>query len=271
MRFNHLIPPRTLGLLLALGFTFAFPAFCGSNTPTPPGRRDKLIEMSKGPCYGNCPVFTLTILENGLASYKGERNTDRLGTYVKKLDKSQMERLRREFKNANLFQYRDVYSGRIPDVQSVTITYYEGDRKKTISGKEVRPNAVKWLESILDQVANDPEGWVLKEAPQDDKPDYLIPNELVVELSEGITPEEWAENYIEADMIAERQFGDTGYWIFSFDDSLVAPDEMLEKVRTDENVLSAEFNKKQYDNLPEKKDGDDKQTGNAEKKTDKQQ
>lgn len=235
------------------------------------GRRDKVIEMAKGPCYGNCPVFTLTIFENGLASYKGERNTERLGTYVKKLDKTQMERLLREFKSANLWQYRDVYTGRIPDVQSVAITYFEGSRKKTIAGKEVRPNAVKWLESILDQVANDPDGWELKEPPQDTKPDYIIPNELVVELDDGISPEEWAENYIEADMVAERQFGDTGYWIFSFDDSLVSPDQMLEKVRTDENVLSAEFNKKQYDKIPDKKEEGDKPSTNSEKKTDKQQ
>lgn len=271
MRLDHLIPPRTLGIFLALSFSFAFSTSCGSSTPAPQGKRDKVIEMSKGPCYGNCPVYTLTVFGNGLASYKGERNTDRLGTYVKKLDKAQMERLRREFKNANLWQYRDVYTGRIPDMQSVTITYFEGDRKKTVSGKEVRPNAVKWLESILDQVANDPEGWVLKEPLQDDLPDYLIPNELVVELSGGISPEEWAENYVEADMVAERQFSDTGYWIFSFDDSLISPDQMLEKVRTDENVLSAEFNKKQFNELNVKEDDSSKPSAGKEKKTDKQQ
>ena len=116
MRLDHLIPPRTLGIFLALSFSFAFSTSCGSSIPAPQGKRDKVIEMSKGPCYGNCPVYTLTVFGNGLASYKGERNTDRLGTYVKKLDKAQMERLRREFKNANLWQYRDVYTGRIPDM-----------------------------------------------------------------------------------------------------------------------------------------------------------
>ena len=153
----------------------------------------------------------------------------------------------------------------------MTITYFEGDRKKTVSGKEVRPNAVKWLESILDQVANDPEGWVLKEPLQDDRPDYLIPNELVVELSDGISPEEWAETYVEADMVAERPFSDTGYWIFSFDDSLISPDQMLEKVRTDVNVLSAEFNKKQFNELNVKEDDSSKPSAGKEKKTDKQQ
>ncbi len=215
------------------------------------GSMDKVIEMTKGPCYGRCPVFTLTVYEKGIVSYKGERYTDRLGTYVKRLEKEELERLLREFKNANLWQYKDAYRGRIPDMQSVSITYYEGSRKKTVTGKEIRPNSVKWLESLLDQVAQSNTGWIQKEAPDDSVPDYLIPNELVVELAEGVDPEEWAKAYVQADMLLEKRLNDTEFWVFSFDDGLITPDVMLEQVRMDQDVISAEFNKQIYNKLNE--------------------
>ena len=253
MSINHLIPPRTLGLsvvsfvLIALMF-----AGCGPSASMSLNNMDKVIEMTKGPCYGRCPVFTLTIYENGIVSYKGERYTDRLGTYVKKLEKGEMERLLREFKNANIWQYKDAYRGRIPDMQSVSITYYEGSKKKTVTGKEIRPNPVKWLESLLDQVAQSNVGWILKEAPAESAPDYLIANELVVELAENVDPEEWAKSYVQADMLLEKRLNETEFWIFSFDDGLISPEVMLEQVRTDQDVISAEFNKQIYNKLNEK-------------------
>ncbi|MCB0585727.1 MAG: hypothetical protein KDD06_10455 [Phaeodactylibacter sp.] len=273
MSINPLMPPRILGFF-ASSFILAvlLSAGCGSAANMNLGSMNKVIEMTKGPCYGRCPVFTLTVYDKGIVSYKGERYTDRLGTYVKKLEKEDLERLLREFKNANLWQYKDAYRGRIPDMQSVSITYYEGSRKKTVTGKEIRPNSVKWLESLLDQVAQSNIGWVQKEAPQDNIPDYLIPNELVVELAEGIDPEEWAKSYVQADMLLEKRLNDTEYWIFSFDDGLITPEVMLEQVRMDEDVISAEFNKQIYNKISEEGTGKDaKKGGTAKQEAAKQQ
>jgi len=275
MSFNHLSLPRILGISLL--FCLTIPMLitsCGPSANMTLNPADKVIEMTKGPCYGRCPVFKLTIYKNGIASYEGERYTDRLGTYVKKLDKGELESIIGEFKRANMWQFRDTYRGRIPDMQSVSIMYKEGGKSKTVTGKEIRPNAVKWLEAQLDRIANSNEGWILKEAPSEKVPDYLIPNELIVELEEGIEPEEWAKKYIQADMLFEKQLAESGYWIFSFDDTLITPEEMLEQVRQDEQVISAEFNKELYDQLDDeegKEDGKAKPAAlEKEKKTEQQ-
>ena len=266
MSINPLVPPRILGFLLMI-FSATLLNSCGSTANADLSRLDTIIEMSKGPCYGRCPVFTLTVYENSIASYEGERYTDRLGTYVKKLEKGQMERLLGEFKRANVWQFRDSYRGRIPDMQSVTITYREGNKKKTITGKEIRPNAVKWLETQLDQLAQS-EGWILKEAPQDNVPDYLIPDQLLVELEGGSDPEEWAKKFAQADMLFERPLNDSGFWIFSYNDELITPDQMLEQIRMDEEVISAEFNKRIYNEMNKEEDEEKKDTGsNATKDT----
>lgn len=256
MSINPLVPPRNLGFLLFFGAVLTMLHSCGSPASASLSKLDPLIEMSKGPCYGRCPVFTLTIYENGIASYKGERYTDRLGTFVRKLEKSEMERILGEFDRANFWQFRDSYRGRIPDMQSVTISYHQNGKKKTVTGKEIRPNAVKWLESQLDQIAQR-EGWILKEAPEEQVPDFLIPNQLLVELGEDTDPEEWAKKYAQTDMTFLRSLNDTGYWIFSYDDETITPDQMLEQVRNDEEVISAEFNKKIYENLEEEEESEE--------------
>jgi hypothetical protein len=253
MSINPLVPPRNLGFLLIFGMTLALLQGCGSPASATLSKLDPLIEMSKGPCYGRCPVFTLTIYENGIASYKGDRYTERLGTFVRKLEKSEMERIKGEFTRANFAQFRDSYRGRIPDMQSVTISYHGDGKKKTVTGKEIRPNAVKWLESQLDQIAH-AEGWILKEAPEEQVPDFLIPDELLVELNEDSDPEEWAKKFTQTDMTFLRALNDSGYWIFSYDDELITPDQMLEQIRNDEEVVSAEFNKKIYENLEEEEE-----------------
>ncbi|HMQ48575.1 MAG TPA: DUF6438 domain-containing protein [Saprospiraceae bacterium] len=258
----HLFKTLATGYITVCLAAFAFLSTgCASSSYSAltSGEKDKLFEMSKGPCYGRCPVFTLTIYEKGLATYRGERNTDRLGLYVKKLDKDQLERLTREFERANLWQYRDVYQGDIPDMQSVSITIYDGSKKKTVSGKEVRPNAVKWLESLMDQIANS-EGWELKEPPSEKQTDDIIPNEFIVELEEAVDPEEWVLEFSDYDMLVDRRFSDNGnYWVVYYDDTLIDSDEMLESVRTNESVISAEYNKESYEKLKQEKQKDDKE------------
>lgn len=252
MRINALITPRNLGFIFIFSTLLPFTQSCVSPAKVNLNALSPLIEMSKGPCYGQCPVFTLTIYENGLATYKGEQYTERLGTFARKLEKAEFERIKGEFRRANFSQFRDSYRGRIPDMQSVAISYYGNGKKKTVNGKEIRPNAVKWLEAQLDQIAHAGD-WVLRQAPEEQVPDFVIPNELLIELSEETVPGEWAKKYSQTNMMLQSAFGDSNYWIFSYNDKVISPEQMLERVRNDEEVISAEFNKKMF-NTPAGKD-----------------
>mgnify|MGYP006311146963 FL=1 len=59
------------------------------------------------------------------------------------------------------------------------------------------------------------------------------------------------QKFVQTDITFLRPFNDSGYWIFSYDDEIITPEQMLEQVRTDEEVISAEFNKKIYENMEE--------------------
>ena len=202
-----------------------------------------VIEMAKGPCYGRCPVFTLKIYENGTATYNGEKYTDKAGLHIKQLDKEQFKNLQGQFRQANLWQYDNVYRGQIPDLQTVTITYYEEGDYKTITGKDGRPEAVRRLEEELDAVANGG-GWQLKEKPDYNLPAGAIAEELIVQLNHGIEVYRWVRKFREHDLKVVEEIGrDRNYWLLSYDTNSIAPPMMLAKVRADADVVGVEFNK----------------------------
>ena len=243
MRFHNALKYeiKLLGaVLLVLGAFSCWPTKNGKNLES----LTKVIEMEKGPCFGRCPVFKLTIYDNGLASYEGERFTDRLGTYVKNVPSNSYKQLLQSFKEANLWQYKDIYRGRVPDLQTVTIIYHEGAESKSIKGKDGRPTVVMDLEALLDKIANE-EGWELKDKPKQDLPANVISNELIVEISNGIDINVWSRKYAKQDMQVVKSLSNNKlFWLVSFNDQIIPPNQMLEFVKNDPDVVSAEFNKK---------------------------
>ncbi len=204
----------------------------------------EIIEMKKGPCFGSCAVFTLTIYNNGVASYEGERFTDRMGVYTKVLDKETFESIKTDFRLANFWQFQDAYRSQIPDLQTVTITYWEDGKSKSVVGKDGRPDAVVKLEESLDKIANST-GWEAKETPDHDLPGNVIANEIIVQLDNKIQPKDWVRRFGKQNMQLVKSLSPNGYyWLVSFDDSAIDPKQMLRFVREDPFVISAEFNKK---------------------------
>jgi len=63
----------------------------GDDAPTNPRRnpyvsdQDTVVHINKTACYGDCPVFSATILANGDSFYTGKQNVEKIGTYTAKI------------------------------------------------------------------------------------------------------------------------------------------------------------------------------------------
>lgn len=205
---------------------------------------NKVIEMSKSPCYGTCPVFTLTIYEDGIASFRGERYTQRTGLWARQFDKNELEEMVSAFRKANLWQFNNVYRGEYYDAPTVSITYYEEGDVKTIVGKDGRPYQVLELEAMLDDAARS-EGWQQLSGDNHGFPPNVITDEIIVELKNGRDGAMWARQYRRYEMEIVERISPTGnYWLVRYNAEATPPQEMLEKVRSDLEVMGAEFNKK---------------------------
>jgi Domain of unknown function (DUF6438) len=63
----------------------------GSTSVTHPKNMESLtIQMSRGPCYGRCPSYTVTIHGNGSVEYVGDRNVKDRGPQVDRLTREQV-------------------------------------------------------------------------------------------------------------------------------------------------------------------------------------
>lgn len=244
-------PSTNAGLRLAVLFILLGIYSCKlPQTTANLDKASKLIEISKGPCYGPCPVFKMTIYRGGLAVYEGQKYTEKEGMHTKTLTVDQIDKLQAECQRANLWQYPDAFRSKQPDLPTVTIIYYEQDNNnyKTVVGKEGRPEAIMNIEAMLDKIAESG-GWVVKgNSPggANGKTDAAAvkQNEIIVQLMEGVDGAVWARQYGKYNLqVIKRLSPRSFYWLVTFDDKKIAPQTMLETIQKDDYVVAAEFNR----------------------------
>lgn len=231
-------------LLVAAGFIL-LAATCRPLTTKDLSELEPRIKMFKGPCFGSCPVYTLTIYEGGVVAYEGQRFTNRVGLHTKLMDTNTYRELIKTFEDANMWSFQNAYKAQIPDMATVTITYYKDSESKEVKGKDGRPAKIVELEDILTKIA-DSGGWEQQNGGDNyGMPESVVADELLVNLSQEVDPSVWIIQFAKQDMqIVKRLSPNSPYWLFKFNADRMAPNEMLQWVQRDPYVLSAEFNKR---------------------------
>ena len=138
-------------------------AHCGSVQipPENPDSLTKIIELTKGPCFGKCPMYTITIYSNGLAAFDGKRFTEKEGLHYKDIGRAKAKEIKNAAKAADFFVMEDDYPNKVTDISTHTIVYHEGSRSKTVKGNINLPQGAKDVIKILDGVAEG-KGWIKK-------------------------------------------------------------------------------------------------------------
>lgn len=204
---------------------------------------EKVVSMNMGPCYGNCPVYTITVYENGIAAYEGERFTDRKGVYIRDIGRAALKSLKAELVAANLWKFPNAFRSQIPDLPTVTIEYFEDGKSKSIRGKDGRPSQVLKIQELLEQIANEGE-WKQQTAPAQGLAEDYIAHELIVQLEQEVVPEQWSRQYARQDLrVVKRLSPNNSYWLFRYNTDAIRPNDMLQQMRRDPDVIKVEFNK----------------------------
>jgi hypothetical protein len=230
-------------VLVATGFIL-LAATCRPLTTKDLSELEPRIKMFKGPCFGSCPVYTLTIYEGGVVAYEGQRFTDKVGLYTKLMETNAYRELIKTFEDANMWSFQNAYKAQIPDMATVGITYYKDGDSKEVKGKDGRPAKIVELEKILTQIANGG-GWEQQSGGDNHgMPEDVIADELLVSLSPEVDPSVWIIQFAKQDMrIIKRLSPNSTYWLLKFNADRMNPTEMMQFVQQDPYVLSAEFNK----------------------------
>ncbi len=217
-------------------------------TATSSAQGEELYLLSKGPCFGRCPVFSMTVYDNGLVKYKGTNFTKMLGTYEKIITAEELTQLAELFEASDFAAYSENYESLLPDLPLVKVGYAMGDSMRIVMGKETRPASLMTLQNALDNIANQ-DGWTLIEPLQvDEEPvemveDNLDKSQIIIKHKAGTQVPMWFNDAREAygiriiDQVADQK----GAWQISYTTSKFSPEEVMEALQSDPAIISAEF------------------------------
>jgi len=210
---------------------------------------EELYFLSKGPCFGRCPVFSMTVYDNGLAKYKGTNFTKMLGTYEKTITAEEMAQLAQLFKASEFAAFDTRYESLLPDLPLVKVGYADGDSMRIVMGKETRPASLVTLQNALDNIANQ-DNWTMIEPLQvDDAPaeDMIVDNldkaHIIIKHKSGTQIPMWFNDARGAygirivDQVADQP----GAWLITYTTSKFSPEEVMEALQSDPVITSAEF------------------------------
>jgi hypothetical protein len=218
--------------------------------PEEQARLDKWVVMEKGPCLPQCPEYQFTVFENGFSTYNGKAHAARSGLFFRYLTQEEMETIEEGFTGIPFQNFQDNYFSQIPDRPTVGITYFYPDGNvKRVVGRENRPEEILELERKLSRIADSGE-WspyerqgVYGKKPPSAK--AALPREMIVQLRPEVNIDEWLEKYFDVSMkLVKKIAPKTQYFLVSFDPDSTPPPELLRDVRSDPEVIGAQFNEK---------------------------
>lgn len=126
-------------------------------SPTSSERGEVRIGLSRGACFGMCPIYSVQIEGDGTVTYFGERFVAIEGQHKTKISPQEVDALLKQFEAAGFFSLLDEYRAEVTDNPTITIGLQVGDRKKMVVDYVGRmagmPPTVTALELEIDRVA----------------------------------------------------------------------------------------------------------------------
>jgi len=216
---------------------------------------DIKIKMSKGMCFGTCPVYTIEIYDGGYTKYFGKQHAEKLGTYDKQLSSEKYKALIKAFENSAFYSFQDLYETKVPDAPTVSISFTNKKMEsKTVVGKLDRPQELKDLQVMIEDIASS-DGWNLleklevkpkKEKVKESSKPYVIKSELIIEPKPSLNLTKWfaEKKKTYGIRIINKISPNLNLWLITYDEKMVDGDMLLQILQDDPDILNAEFNKK---------------------------
>ena len=101
------------------------------------------FSMQRTPCFGTCPSYKLTILEDGTAYYEGGRFAPREGSYTGKVGADTMEKLWEMAESVGFFSMQDKYDSNVTDLPSTIIRLHGKGKDKRVLARQGTPQTFK--------------------------------------------------------------------------------------------------------------------------------
>ncbi len=201
----------------------------------------ELISMEKGACHGSCPIYQLTIFNNGKCEFNGKRFCKKLGAFTANLSEVELNFLLQKIAQLDMNAYPERIESLVPDFPSTEITSQSDEGVKSVWWRDGAPGELEEMAVILDKFRQELSWEFDVNAPL---PAGTIENEMLIQLKEGIKATDFATEYNKYKFTPVKELvPDQNYWLFRFDTKIISGIEMLNLLNKSEKIHNAEFNK----------------------------
>jgi hypothetical protein len=115
------------------------------------------ITLERGACFGTCPMYTLTIYDDGTVIYEGENFVTVTGEQTSQIDPATVELMVEAFVNAGYFDWNETYlTQTVSDLPTIiTSVTHNGETHQIVRYTgDTAPLALPYLENWIDVMAN---------------------------------------------------------------------------------------------------------------------
>ena len=132
-----------------------------ATTPNRVAKQDSaVITISRTPCYGKCPAYSMSVFANGKVTFEGQRDVSKIGLYTKSIGADSVTALVKKFEDANVWHMEDTYPNIATDLPTTIVSYRKGSKYKMVKGIYKAPDSLLDIVTTLYKIADSDDGWL---------------------------------------------------------------------------------------------------------------
>ena len=117
------------------------------------------VTMTRGACYGRCPIYTVKITADGMVEYDGKRFTKQDGLYRKQFSPARTAELFRQFETYGVDTCQAIYDLTISDLPGLSYIFIVNGKEQRIGNAHFGPEFLKVLAQSVDELATVDKSW----------------------------------------------------------------------------------------------------------------
>lgn len=108
--------------------------------------------ISKGYCYGRCPVYTMTIFSDGKVILEGKANIEMIGKWETQISKEKISEFIETAEFIGYMDLEDKYDSNITDVPSTKTSIVINGVRKEVMRRDNYPEKILKFEAVFENL-----------------------------------------------------------------------------------------------------------------------
>lgn len=228
--------------LIAVTMIASCKMFRASNEKTDPEPEwvPWMLKYERGPCFGQCPVYTFYLLSDGSGLVESRYNLLEPGWYHAVLDQEAVHEILNDIEPESWWDENLSEEPQIADLPGMSMLYKHenGLRWFSIQGR-ISDRVAKVFQKV-EHLVSEGRWQITKMRPLD--PDVPEPTDVIVQLKEGVDIHTWMKKYEQFGIrLKSRVAPQLQYYVVSKVAGMGAANDFLQYIKLDEEVIDAQW------------------------------